>query len=100
MKDERVLILKSPVSTTVTFEYKIKLVLSRSIDQVRPYATVTHVQSSVWALVFAILGILLLLGPRSIPARWLCLIMFLPLIMTESKKPETGSINLTVLDVG
>ncbi len=65
-----------------------------------PYATVTHVQLSVWALVFAIPGILLLLAPRGIPARWLSLIMFLPLIVTASKKPETGTINLTVLDVG
>jgi competence protein ComEC len=64
------------------------------------YATVTHVQPSVWALVFAIPGVLLLLAPRGIPARWLSLIMFLPLIFTASKKPEPGSINLTVLDVG
>ena len=65
-----------------------------------PYATVTHVQPSVWALVIAIPGILLLLAPRGIPARWLSLIMFLPLIVIASKKPETGTINLTVLDVG
>jgi competence protein ComEC len=64
------------------------------------YATLTHVQPSVWALVFATPGVLLLLAPRGIPARWLSLLMFLPLIFTASKKPEPGSINLTVLDVG
>ncbi len=65
-----------------------------------PYATITHAQPSLWALVFAIPGVLLLLAPRGIPARWLSLVMFLPLIFTEPKNPEPGSINLTLLDVG
>ena len=54
------------------------------------YATVTHVQPSVWALVFAIPGVLLLLAPRGIPARWLSLLMFLLLIFTVSKKTGAG----------
>jgi competence protein ComEC len=65
-----------------------------------PFATITHAQPSLWALVFAIPGVLLLLAPRGIPARWLSLVMFLPLIFTEPKNPEPGSINLTLLDVG
>ena len=65
-----------------------------------PFATITHAQPSLWALVFAIPGVLLLLAPRGIPARWLSLVMFLPLIFTEPKNPELGSINLTLLDVG
>jgi len=65
-----------------------------------PLATISHAQPSVWALVFAIPGILLLLAPSGIPARWLSLVMFLPLVFTTSKKPETGDINMTLLDVG
>jgi competence protein ComEC len=65
-----------------------------------PFATITQAQPSLWALVFAIPGVLLLLAPRGIPARWLSLVMFLPLIFTEPKNPEPGNINLTLLDVG
>ena len=65
-----------------------------------PFATINHAQPSVWALIFAIPGILLLLAPSGIPARWLSLVMFLPLVFTAPKKPDPGSINMTLLDVG
>jgi competence protein ComEC len=65
-----------------------------------PLATINHPQPSLWALVFAIPGILLLLAPSGIPARWLSLVMFLPLVFTEPEKPETGNIRMTLLDVG
>ncbi|MGR9000354.1 MAG: DNA internalization-related competence protein ComEC/Rec2 [Gammaproteobacteria bacterium] len=65
-----------------------------------PFATISHAQPSIWALLFAIPGILLLLAPAGIPARCLSLVMFLPLVFTESKQPETGNINMTLLDVG
>ena len=65
-----------------------------------PASTITHNQPSVWALIFVIPGVLLLLSPRGVPARWLSLVMFLPLVFTEQKKPEIGTIHLTLLDVG
>jgi len=65
-----------------------------------PLATISHAQPSVWALVFALPGVLLLLAPRGMPARWLSLIMFLPLVFTPANKPKAGSINMTLLDVG
>lgn len=65
-----------------------------------PLATVNHAQPSIWALVFAIPGILIMLAPSGMPARWLSLVMFLPLVFTDAKKPEIGEINLTLLDVG
>ncbi len=65
-----------------------------------PLATISHAQPSIWALVFAIPGILLLLAPSGVPARWLSLVMFLPLVFTASKKPGPGNINMTLLDVG
>ena len=65
-----------------------------------PLATINHAQPSIWALVFAIPGVLLLLAPRGIPTRWLSLVMFLPLVFTLPKKPETGAIYMTLLDVG
>lgn len=65
-----------------------------------PLATINHAQPSIQALFFAIPGILIMLAPSGIPARWLGLVMFLPLVFTDAKKPETGDINLTLLDVG
>jgi len=65
-----------------------------------PFATINHAQPSIWALIFAIPGILLLLAPSGIPARWLSLVMFLPLVFTDTIKPDPGSINMTLLDVG
>ncbi|MDD5631186.1 MAG: DNA internalization-related competence protein ComEC/Rec2, partial [Methylococcales bacterium] len=65
-----------------------------------PLATISHTQPSIWSLMFAIPGVLLLLAPRGTPARWLSVVMFLPLVFTASDKPKTGSINMTLLDVG
>lgn len=65
-----------------------------------PMASINHAPPSYWALLFAVPGILLLLAPVGIPARWLSLVMFLPLVVTDAKRPETGDINMTLLDVG
>jgi competence protein ComEC len=65
-----------------------------------PLASINHAPPSYWALLFAVPGVLLLLAPLGIPARWLSLVMFLPLIFTDAKHPETGNIKMTLLDVG
>jgi len=65
-----------------------------------PLASINHAPPSYWALLFAVPGILLLLAPAGIPARWLSFMMFLPLVFIEVKRPETGDINMTLLDVG
>jgi len=65
-----------------------------------PLATISHAPPSIWALAFAIPGILLLLAPIGVPARWLSLVMFLPLVFTAPKKPDPGNISMTLLDVG
>ncbi|MDP3589886.1 MAG: DNA internalization-related competence protein ComEC/Rec2, partial [Methylobacter sp.] len=65
-----------------------------------PLASINHAPPSYWALLFAVPGVLLLLAPVGIPARWLSLVMFLPLVFTDAKQPEAGDINMTLLDVG
>ena len=65
-----------------------------------PLAAINHASPSYWAVLFAVPGIVLLLAPVGIPARWLSLVMFLPLVFTEAKQPESGAIKLTLLDVG
>jgi competence protein ComEC len=65
-----------------------------------PMATITHPTPSIWALLFAIPGIILLLAPSGIPARWLGFALFLPLIFTNKPQPEEGEFSMTLLDVG
>lgn len=65
-----------------------------------PLASINQAPPSYWALFFAVPGILLILAPAGVPARWLSLVMFLPLIFTDAKHPETGEIKMTLLDVG
>jgi competence protein ComEC len=65
-----------------------------------PLASINQAQPSTWALLFALPGILLMLAPAGMPARWLSVVMFLPLIFTAPKLPALGVIKMTVLDVG
>ena len=65
-----------------------------------PIASIHLAPPSYWAMLFAAPGIVLLLAPVGMPSRWLGLVMFLPLLFGETKQPETGSINMTLLDVG
>lgn len=54
----------------------------------------------VWAVPLALLGAAWLLLPRGFPARWLGLLLFLPLFFIPPERPMPGTLALTVLDVG
>lgn len=53
----------------------------------------------LFALLCALAGIVLLLTPRGVPARWLGMLGFLPLFL-PAPTPQAGGFWLTVLDVG
>jgi competence protein ComEC len=65
-----------------------------------PVATVNYPQPSGWALGLAVPGLLWLLAPRGIPARYLGLVMLLPLCFPDTPKLPNGAMKLTLLDVG
>jgi len=46
------------------------------------------------------IGALLLLAPRGVPARWLGLLLVLPLLTRQPERPAPGAFELTLLDVG
>jgi len=54
----------------------------------------------LWALLCATVGVLLLLAPRGLPARWLALCCFLPLFGGDENQPRIGAFEMTALDVG
>ena len=53
-----------------------------------------------WALPLAMLGAFWLLLPRGLPARWLALLLWLPLLHPPRELPAPGGFELQVLDVG
>ena len=57
-------------------------------------------QPVAWTLVPAIVGLAILFMPRGIPGRWLALLLLLPLVIVEPKRPAWGEARLTLLDVG
>ena len=65
-----------------------------------PFATITAVPPPFYALVFAFFGVLLLLSPKGMPARWLGLVLLLPLFFNKPDQPKPGEVVMTLLDVG
>ena len=55
---------------------------------------------SGWTWLLAMAGGLLLLAPSTWPARWLGLVLWLPLLTVTPLRPEQGKLWLTQLDVG
>ncbi len=54
----------------------------------------------LWTLIPAAVAAIYLLMPRGVPARWLAPVLFLPALMVTKSRPDEGSLNLTLLDVG
>ncbi len=57
-------------------------------------------QPVTWTLIPAFAGLGILFMPRGIPGRWLALLMLLPLVIVEPRRPEWGEARVTLLDVG
>jgi competence protein ComEC len=53
-----------------------------------------------WAVGVGLLGCLMLLLPSGIPARWVGAFLLLPLVLVPPKRPDTGELWVSVLDVG
>ncbi len=53
-----------------------------------------------WTAALGVIGMLWLLAPRGLPARWLGAVWALPLFMLLPLKPAPGDLWLSVLDVG
>ncbi len=60
----------------------------------------SHSVISLPALLFAGLGMVLLLAPQAVPGRWLGLVLLVPLIFNRPPRPAPGDLWLTLLDVG
>ena len=65
-----------------------------------PWAVWQQHAPPLWATGVALLGSLWLLLPRGVPARWVGLVLFLPLLFVLPSRPNAGDARVTVLDVG
>lgn len=59
-----------------------------------------HGAPPVWAAVLAVGGLLWLLLPRGLPARWVGTVLVLPALAIPTGRPAPGAVWMTVLDVG
>lgn len=53
-----------------------------------------------WAVLAAIMGVVLLLLPRGVPGRMSGFFLLLPVLFPLGERPEQGMVTITVLDVG
>ncbi len=65
-----------------------------------PWAQWSKADPPFWTFPFALLGGVLLLAPRGIPARWLGGVLLLPALLYQPERPGMGAYRLTLLDVG
>jgi competence protein ComEC len=65
-----------------------------------PAAQWTHAEPPLWTIPLALLGFVLLLSPKGIPARWLGLVLALPAVTFQPNRPPPSGFYLTLLDVG
>ncbi|KAA6185013.1 DNA internalization-related competence protein ComEC/Rec2 [Thiohalocapsa marina] len=65
-----------------------------------PLASLSLGGRAAWVWVSAFAGVLLLLAPRGLPARWLGVILLAPLLLVRPPAPAPGAAQLTMLDVG
>lgn len=53
-----------------------------------------------WSIALGVFGVLWVLLPRGFPARWLGLLLLLPMFLVVPELPEPGELRLTIFDVG
>ena len=53
-----------------------------------------------WSIALGVVGVLWLLLPRGFPARWLGLLLMLPMFFIFPVPPEPGALRLVIFDVG
>jgi len=65
-----------------------------------PFAVMELTISRTWIIGLALLGIIILLMPRGMPARYTGFILLLPLYFWQEDSPKVGEFWFTLLDVG
>ena len=65
-----------------------------------PQAVWTQHAPPAWSIAAGMLGAVVILLPRGFPARWLGVVLLLPMFLNTPQKPAKDSLRLTIFDVG
>ncbi len=65
-----------------------------------PDAVWTQHSPPAWSIIGGMLGVLWILLPAGFPARWLGLLLMLPMLLNRPESPDSDSLRLTIFDVG
>ncbi len=65
-----------------------------------PFASITTDSYPLYAILFALFGVFILLAPKGIPARWLGGVLLFPLLFTKQDTLKDAELEMTLLDVG
>ena len=65
-----------------------------------PLSTYQAVIPDMWTATLAGIGVLTMLAPRGVPARWLGTLMLLPVLWVKFDRPDEGTFWFSLLDVG
>ncbi|HET7831840.1 MAG TPA: DNA internalization-related competence protein ComEC/Rec2 [Gallionella sp.] len=65
-----------------------------------PQAVWTQHAPPAWTILAGMAGIVWVLAPRGFPARWLGILLLLPMFVNTPEPPEPGTLRLIVFDVG
>jgi competence protein ComEC len=88
-------VLLWPVETLLTWLWWLLLQMADW-----PLASLSGIHAPWYSVLFAVLGVLLLLAPKGMPARYLSLFFILPVFFYPPKIPTAGEVWFTLLDVG
>lgn len=65
-----------------------------------PHAVWIQHAPTPWSIVAGMLGVIWLLTPRGFPVRYFGGLLMLPMFLNAPQPPESGSLNMTIFDVG
>ncbi len=77
------------------FQWSYLEFLSQQQNAIIPVAA-----PNLWSLLLAVIGVLILIMPKGLPARWLGLFFFMPLLFPLTEKFKQGEFEFVLLDVG
>jgi len=65
-----------------------------------PQAVWTQHAPPAWSITAGMLGVLVILLPRGFPARWLGVLLLLPMFLNTPEPPVQDAVRMTIFDVG
>ncbi len=91
-----------PVDAVLWLAHWVMMIVMKYIEWLSalPQAVWMQHAPSSWSIIAGVFGVILILAPRGFPARWLGVVLMLPMFTNTPEPPAFGSAKLTIFDVG